>query len=364
MTNKIGEKIKNLRKKSNVTQEKLADYLGVTFQAVSRWESGISYPDLEMLPAIANYFSVTTDELLGVDIMNKQEKINAILAQLRENFSKGFIDKNIEICRSAVNEFPNDFELLSDLAFYLGKNGDTRKESISINERILKDCTDDHVRYGVMQKLAYDYNVIGEKEKAIETAKKLPYTPVTSDLILSNILEGDDRISHLKYNIPHFCDYLTSSITNLARTKYNDDKNINDVEKRIQLYKKAIEIYKILYENGDYGFYNGRLKDLYLSTAQNYILINDFDNALNYLEKAADYAIAFDTLPEVFTHTSMICEGNEFSKAKNLAKDYDYNDSYDMLHNRLSNERFNPIRETERFKAVVAKLEQYAAKEA
>ena len=78
MTNKIGEKIKNLRKKSNVTQEKFADYLGITFQAVSRWESGVCYPDLEMLPAIANYFNVTTDELLGVDIMNKQEKIDEI----------------------------------------------------------------------------------------------------------------------------------------------------------------------------------------------------------------------------------------------------------------------------------------------
>ena len=74
MKNKIGEKIKTLRKKANITQEKLADYLGITFQSISRWESGICYPDLELLPAIANYFKITADELLGIGIMNKQEK--------------------------------------------------------------------------------------------------------------------------------------------------------------------------------------------------------------------------------------------------------------------------------------------------
>jgi len=74
MKNKIGEKIKILRKKANITQEKLADYLGITFQSISRWESGICYPDLELLPEIANYFKITTDELLGVGSINKQEK--------------------------------------------------------------------------------------------------------------------------------------------------------------------------------------------------------------------------------------------------------------------------------------------------
>ena len=366
MTNKIGEKIKNLRKKSNVTQEKFADYLGITFQAVSRWECGDAYPDLEILPSIANYFNVTTDELLGVDIINKQEKIDEIQKQVSENFSKGFIDENIVILRNAVNEFPNDYDLLSNLAFYLwtgGKNDvETIKESISINERILNDCTDDHIRYGVMQKLAYSYNNIGEKEKAIEVANKLPYTPLTSNMLLRHIYEGEEQIKQLKSNIEDFCEYITSDIKLFAGTKYGYDTSEDGGKKRIKLYQKAIEIYKIIYENGDYGFYNGRMKDLYFSLAVNYTLLNDFDNALDSLEKAANYAIAFDTMPDVFTHTSIISDGKEFSKAKNLAKDYDHNESY-QLHSWLSDQRYDPIRETERFKAIVAKLEQYAKKE-
>ena len=363
MTNKIGEKIKNLRKKSNVTQEKFAEYLGITFQAVSRWESGICYPDLEILPAIANYFNVTTDELLGVDIMNKKERIEEIQTQLRENFSKGLIDNNIEILRNAVNEFPNDYDLLGNLAFYLGKKTDTRKEAISINERILADCADDHIRYGVMQKLAYDYHSIGEKDKAVKIANMLPSTPVTCDMLLRHIYDGEEKINQLTSNIAYFCDYITSDIKYFTSAKYGDDISADGAKTRIKLYQKAIDIYNIIYENGDYGFYNGRMNPLYLIMAQNYILLNDFDNALDCLEKAADFAIAFDTMPEIFTHTSIISNGNEFSKAKNLAKDYDYNDSYEMLHDHLPGEKYDPIRETERFKAVAAKLEQYAKKE-
>jgi len=367
MTNKIGEKIKALRKKANITQEKLAGYLGITFQSVSRWESGICYPDLEILPAVANYFNVTTDELLGVDIMNKQEKIDKIFEQVCENSSKGLIDENIEILRTAVNEFPNDYNLLSNLAFYLGSpnttNKDAVEEAISINERILADCKDEHIRYGVIQKLAYNYKFIGEKEKAVETANKLPYWALTSDRLLRDIYDGDDRISHLKYHIPYYCDEITSAVKLFAGTKYGGDLTEDGGKKRIELYKKAIKIYEIIFEDGDYGFYNDRMKDLYLSTAQNYILIGDFDNALDDLEKAADFAIAFDTMPEVFIHTSILPENNEFSKRKNLSKDFDCNASYQILHHHLSGERFNPLRETERFKAIVEKLAQYAEEE-
>ena len=61
----IGTKIKELRRRDGRTQEALAEALGVTNQAVSRWESGGSYPDMEIVPAIANYFHVSIDELFG-----------------------------------------------------------------------------------------------------------------------------------------------------------------------------------------------------------------------------------------------------------------------------------------------------------
>ena len=62
----LGKMILELRKKKNVTQEELAAELGVTAAAVSKWEKGYTLPDILMLCALADYFTVTTDELLGL----------------------------------------------------------------------------------------------------------------------------------------------------------------------------------------------------------------------------------------------------------------------------------------------------------
>ena len=64
MNIKIGARIKELRKLQNVTQEQLAEALGVTNQAISRWESGTGYPDIEYIIPIANFFKVTANYLL------------------------------------------------------------------------------------------------------------------------------------------------------------------------------------------------------------------------------------------------------------------------------------------------------------
>ena len=58
---KTGKIIKNLRKKQDVTQEKLADYLHISYQAISKWENDTALPDITLIPKIANFFGVTTE---------------------------------------------------------------------------------------------------------------------------------------------------------------------------------------------------------------------------------------------------------------------------------------------------------------
>lgn len=71
----IGKKIKNLRLEKNVKQEELAEYLGVSFQAVSKWETGASVPDIALLPGIAVFFGVTIDELFQMPEEAEFERI-------------------------------------------------------------------------------------------------------------------------------------------------------------------------------------------------------------------------------------------------------------------------------------------------
>ena len=70
---KLGEKIKFLRKQKDISQEVFANYLGVSFQAVSKWENGNTLPDVTMIPAIASFFGVTTDELFNFNLYEMEK---------------------------------------------------------------------------------------------------------------------------------------------------------------------------------------------------------------------------------------------------------------------------------------------------
>ena len=80
----FGNTILDLRKKKDVTQEQLASELGVTAAAVSKWENGYTLPDILMLCALADYFDVTTDELLGRAVQWKYAVIAADTPALGE----------------------------------------------------------------------------------------------------------------------------------------------------------------------------------------------------------------------------------------------------------------------------------------
>lgn len=70
----IGEVIRNNRQKRNMTQTELAACLNITPQAVSRWEMGVSYPDIAMLPRISEVLRVSADELLGISPLQQKEQ--------------------------------------------------------------------------------------------------------------------------------------------------------------------------------------------------------------------------------------------------------------------------------------------------
>ena len=122
----LGIKIRELRRRDGRTQDNLAESLGVTAQAVSRWEAGRSYPDMEMIPAIANYFHVSIDELFGYHD-EREEKIRTILEKAsgiltKQGFTmyQGSLSEDVLECvnmlRAASEEFPNEPKILLKLA--------------------------------------------------------------------------------------------------------------------------------------------------------------------------------------------------------------------------------------------------------
>ena len=72
MSKTIGEILKELRKANGMTQEQVAEALNVSFQSISRWENGLSYPDITLIPIIARLFNVSTDTLFDMDTTDRK----------------------------------------------------------------------------------------------------------------------------------------------------------------------------------------------------------------------------------------------------------------------------------------------------
>ena len=103
----IGENIRNFRKKNDLTQEALADRLGVTYQSISRWENGTTYPDLELIPAIAEVLAVTVDELLGMPQIEREKRAIEAFDELRRECIKR--DYNADKIVSLLRDIRRNF---------------------------------------------------------------------------------------------------------------------------------------------------------------------------------------------------------------------------------------------------------------
>ena len=88
MSKNFSDNFKYMRKQRGLTQEQIAETLGVSCQAVSKWETNSSYPDISLLPIIADYFGVSVDYLIGHDTSKQIEEINNTCAQVSELFSE------------------------------------------------------------------------------------------------------------------------------------------------------------------------------------------------------------------------------------------------------------------------------------
>lgn len=102
----IGKHILDLRKAKNITQEELAAELGVTAAAVSKWENGYTLPDIMMLCALADYFGVTTDELLGRGGILKESVVVASSAELTEQIKQIVSDYGFSVIASFTEYRP------------------------------------------------------------------------------------------------------------------------------------------------------------------------------------------------------------------------------------------------------------------
>ena len=358
----IGTTIKKLRIARKLTQEELASHLGITSKAVSQWECNRTSPDISQIPALCNFFQISADQLLKINLPQNEEEKQNILHRYYELFRKGYLKEAWELLQEGVSKFPNDFSIMMHLSICGNRLCDflkltpkeidlIRRQCAEYCKRILDGCTDDFIRNVAISNLCAYYAEKGEHQKAEELAGKMPIMIMSQEFIFANIYTGS------KANEAN--QRLKSILLQFLIKRLDSDKNLYSSEEINILREKKIALVELLFENGDFGFYSGGLSDFYEESARYYASIKNSERALEYLEKATCSAIYFIMLmqKETFTHTSLFLKGM-VEKSQNVSLNGGANQAAVILKN-MEQEEYDIIRKTDKFQSLSEELKRY-----
>ena len=199
----LGSTIRELRKQRGITQETLAAALSVTPQAVSKWESGVSFPEMIMIPLIAGYFEVSLDVLFDFDL----RKIKTHIQKILEEAGTYFFDdppRYGSTVRAALADNPGSEDLLIALLDhyeYILRNFDDTThldEMIDIAHQLISSSRDFRKVCDAKDNLAAAYLKKGNYDKAKEILETLPNSICLRDDYMSFRLSGKDKIDAAK----------------------------------------------------------------------------------------------------------------------------------------------------------------------
>lgn len=358
---KLSENIKKYRLIRKMTQTQLATVFDVSEQAISRWENGNAYPDITLLPAIAEYFDITIDELMGMDNYNDEKEIDSIIATVKENQRHGNISENINILQEASKKYPKNYVIMNYLIDQLifEQCDEERKmanaeKAVELCERLLSECNDREICNYVVNQEISAFQILGEMGEAIEIAKSQPSIWECRDFKLISLYNGDEQKTHAKNTVMQFAQALYWTILQLTDLGFEDDSLM--IRDRINIAKRALDILDIIYE-GDYGAESRLVWQMNRYIAAMEVLEGNVEATLQHLEQAAKYAIISDTLPQKIFFTSTLLKGNTFETA-NCFENFSESEC-SLLRHSLDGERYNIVRDNERFKAIENQIAKY-----
>jgi len=316
----LGNNIRQLRRRDKKTQEALAEALGVTSQAVSRWESGGSYPDMNLIPSIANYFGVSIDELFGYT--NKRTKridelVTLIYDMKRQNNG---VDNNIGECiafaRDALVEFPGNEKLMLSLASVLYTAGyvrygechlvdeegysvyDTEKhrtyeewrEAIPLYEKVLETLPNGTLRDMAVDELSQLYVNVGSYDKALALAEAAPKMWNSRELLRIYACDGKQQAKAMGEALLHTVNSWAALIIHTTMAYQN---HMTAGEKATAVLS-AIKLFDHVCSDGNYGEFYCFISHMDMLYSLYLWLDDKHDEAFDALDCALDFHKEFE----------------------------------------------------------------------
>ena len=310
----FGANLRALRNGRGLTQEQAAELLNVSKQSVSRWETGITWPDIAFLPQLASFYGVSVDALLGVDEPVRQ----AILEKYREAHQaahhRGDTAAAYELSRSLYGRFPNEHEAMSDRmndAFLMGRAAEGPKgreylnEALAVAERFSQMTEDMEERCRCIRVCVLCCKLLGQPERARERMAQLPSLWSGIGLCALEVLEGEELEEHIRSFLSDLTDVLQKVVFAAAEAPGSS------AEERSAILQKLPRLLELLFEEGDYGLFWPCLARAHTALAE---AAEDEPARREHADKALAAAEAFDRL-EDGTHRSLLFRGLAYSPA-------------------------------------------------
>ena len=309
----IGTTIKKLRRDRNITQEQLAELLGVSTNAVSQWECDKTAPDISHLPILANIFEVSADVLLEIDIAKskKQSEIKEFTAKYSEFHSQGKTEERLKLCRTMQKKYPND----ETVRYYLMRvlqNGyidESFDEIVMLGEQLM-ESTNIEYRTGAIRGLCFTYLHKGNKVKALQYADMMP---PAEDLHL-HVLEGNELTEHCQNYFWKVCDkmYLYMKyMLDCTDTEYTH-------EEKHTMWETLYNMFHMIFPNKDFGFWHGRLARINFFMALESGKAEAFERATCELERMLVHLEKNQDFTEI-SHSSLLVNKIKINQT-NIAK--------------------------------------------
>lgn len=236
----IGNKIRELRKQRGITQEQLAESIGISFQAVSKWENNIVLPDITLVPVLASYFGVSMDELFDFNL-KKIEHAVRIITEKAYQYRESNPAESRRILEEGLKKYPENDILLNNLLYVLDYSVKP-DETIAIASKLIKKTNQNDVKYDALRFLAYAYKAKGDLESAEAAIEQIPEIYFTKLTEKAYLLSGKAKYEAAEKQKWISFENLLQMMWKLAEYYEENGK----IDKAIAETKKALNLISII----------------------------------------------------------------------------------------------------------------------
>ena len=308
MATTMGQIIKKLRKGRGFTQEELAERLGVTYQAISKWENDSGMPDISQIVPLASIFDVSTDFLFGIDNTSETEEALKIVSSADSIQEYGKLDtylKAYDILLDGLKKYPNNYMITyhcMNLGFSLSSpdNGwiyakDRAElimpETIRQANFIITNSKNISEVLWARQNLVFLYSANKKFDLATVEARNFPvrtdFTLYSTMAIVNEYMGNYEReAAYLCSDIDYSLQSFANNVARLGKSYYNNG-NYTDA---VDVYERFFAVIKVIFKDECpppyHDFDSG---DCYLLLAQAYLAIGATDKAMDSVYTSKTY---------------------------------------------------------------------------